>query len=88
MAKKSFNAQDIFFKHPGKVSMIDPYPHRGKGPIEERGFYKFQRKNMDTKLSDKGFLNTITMPYVTDKKKEEAFEEGLATIGVLIDTDE
>ena len=88
MAKKSFNAQDIFFNHNGKVSIIDPYPHRGKEPIEERGLYKFPRENMDTKSSDKGFPNTITMPYVTDKEKEESFEESLTTIGVLIDTDE
>lgn len=91
MAKKEFNAQDIFFEC-DQVSIEDRYPHRGKGPNAMKGLYKFmeQKRPKETR-SDKGFTNTITMPFVTDVVKRDKLESQMdktPTMGVIVDTDE
>ena len=91
MAKKEFNAQDIFFESE-QASIEDRYPHRGKDPNAMKGFYKFmeQKRPKETR-SDKGFPNTITMPFVTDVEKRDKLESQMdktPTMGVIVDTDE
>ena len=91
MAKKEFNAQDIFFESE-QAFIEDRYPHRGKDPNAMKGFYKFmeQKRPKETR-SDKGFTNTITMPFVTDVEKRDKLEsqmDNTPTMGVFVDTDE
>lgn len=91
MAKKEFNAQDFFFEC-DQVSIEDRYPHRGKDPNAMKGLYKFmeQKRPKETR-SDKGFTNTITMPFVTDVVKRDKFESQMdktSTMGVIVDSDE
>lgn len=91
MAKKEFNAQDIFFNC-DQVSIENRYPHRGKDPNAMKGFYKFMEQKQPKKTrSDKGFPNTITMPFVTDVVKRDKLESQMdktPTMGVFVDTDE
>lgn len=91
MAKKEFNAQDIFFESE-QASIEDRYPHRGKDPNAMKGFYKFmeQKRPKETR-SDKGFTNTITMPFVTDVVKRDKLESQMdkaLIMGVFVNTDE
>lgn len=87
MAKKEFNAQDIFFESE-QASIEDRYPHRGKDPNAMKGFYKFmEQKRSDKPHSDKGFTNTMTCPYVVDVAKRDRLERiaDKAQVGVLIE---
>lgn len=91
MAKKEFNAQDIFFESE-QASIEDRYPHRGKDPNAMKGLYKFmeQKRPKETR-SDKGFTNTIKMPFVTDVEKIDQLESQMdktPIMGVIVDTDE
>ena len=91
MAKKEFNAQDIFFESE-QASIEDRYPHRGKDPNAMKGFYKFmeQKRPKETR-SDKGFTNTITMPFVTDVEKRDKLESQMdktPSMGVFVNTEE
>ena len=91
MAQKEFNAQDIFFESE-QASIEDRYPHRGKDPNAMKGFYKFmeQKRPKETR-SDKGFTNTITMPFVTDVEKRDKLESQMdktLSMGVFVNTEE
>ena len=88
MAKKSLNAQDVFFNHNGKISLIDPFSHRVKDPIEERGAYKFPKECKDKEHVCKGFKNSITIKFDIDKKIRSRCEENLGLMNVFEHTNE
>ena len=88
--KKGESAQDIFFGFNGRISLVDPFPHRGKEPIDARAFSKAPKlKCSENERSDKGFPNSFTCPIgVVDKKKRDELESKIDIIGVFVDTDE